>query len=805
MLPPLLFAARIAALIACCLAPAFARARGEFQREPPLRIGLLHPLRVRGAVEWDREPPYEGYAPALIEAALRDSGREIEFVGLWDEDPIVALAEGRVDIAGPLPIFDAHLHTIDYSTPVLLVRGAAYSRRVAREVAEVEDLRGLRLGAAIAGIGQTWCAANALPCEAYQTLQETFEALLEGEIDYVITPQNAGRYELERLDLPDIVEHPLDSGSVWRHYAFAVRATDRALLSLLDSGIAVLRESGEFDEIYQAHMARWQPRSKPMSTSRRIVVWSLWIAVGGCLIAGAWQFVLRRELARRTRALRESEARHRAIFENSHDGILVVDPATFAVVEANERAAVLFGSTRACLIGPTLPALDRKALAEGTVHVVETLDAAGERSWIEISSSRARFDGVEQLLVLARDVGERIRAQDERSRLEAQLVHAQKLEGLGLLAGGIAHDFNNLMVGVMGNIDLALSHAEDRAIVATRLNDALCATERASELTHQLLAYSGRAKFSEELIDLGAVVTEMLQLLGTSLTDRAQPTLELDPALPLVRGDATLIRQVAMNLLTNARDALGPNGGRITVRTGVAECDLDYLRNELVPSDIAPGEYVYLEVEDTGCGMDEETLARIFDPFFSTKFTGRGLGLSVVLKTVQRHRGAVKVRSRPGLGTAFRLLIPPELEQQGHALVLDLAAPRANAGRMLLVDDDSLVRDVVKKMLAPHGWTWSEAADAPVALELLEGDARFDVVLLDVTMPGMSGLEALARIRVRWPTLPVVLMSGYSGEVAEDRGLEPDAFVHKPFTAATLLSAIQAALAVERRVSVVPS
>jgi signal transduction histidine kinase/ActR/RegA family two-component response regulator len=429
------------------------------------------------------------------------------------------------------------------------------------------------------------------------------------------------------------------------------------------------------------------------------------------------------------------------------------------------------------------------------VHVLRAREGA---EWIEVSSSRVVLDGREVLLVLARDVGERVRAEEERSKLETQLFHTQKLEGLGLLAGGIAHDFNNLLVGVTGNIDLALYSLDDPQQVRQRLEGALRATQRAADLTHQLLAYSGRAKLSEELVDLGTVVDEMVRLLGTSLTDRAKVTLDLAHELPRVFGDGTLIRQVTMNLLTNARDALGSSGGRIAVRTGVVHCDEAYLRGEHVAAEIAPGEYVFLEVEDDGCGMDAATLQRIFDPFFSTKFTGRGLGLSVVLKTVQRHLGAVKVRSSKGKGTSFRLLLPPVPRAVEAQRFRSIEAPAALAGRVLIVDDEPLVREVAQRMLESRGWLAIGVESADAALVELAREPSIDAVLLDVTMPGRNGFEVLRELRIARPELPVVMMSGFSTEVVEESGEEPDGFVSKPFTAAVLLEALAAATARRR-------
>jgi CheY-like chemotaxis protein len=227
-------------------------------------------------------------------------------------------------------------------------------------------------------------------------------------------------------------------------------------------------------------------------------------------------------------------------------------------------------------------------------------------------------------------------------------------------------------------------------------------------------------------------------------------------------------------------------------------CDEAYLRGEHVAAEIAPGEYVFLEVEDDGCGMDAATLQRIFDPFFSTKFTGRGLGLSVVLKTVQRHLGAVKVRSSKGKGTSFRLLLPPVPRAVEAQRFRSIEAPAALAGRVLIVDDEPLVREVAQRMLESRGWLAIGVESADAALVELAREPSIDAVLLDVTMPGRNGFEVLRELRIARPELPVVMMSGFSTEVVEESGEEPDGFVSKPFTAAVLLEALAAATARRR-------
>ena len=285
------------------------------------------------------------------------------------------------------------------------------------------------------------------------------------------------------------------------------------------------------------------------------------------------------------------------------------------------------------------------------------------------------------------DITDRKQAEEERRNLEAQIQHAQKLESLGVLAGGIAHDFNNLLTAILGYSSLALMQLPDESVACPMLREIEKAAQRAADLTQQILAYSGRGKFVIQVLRLDTLVQEMTKLLGTVVSKKA--ALNLNLAAASVEGDATQIRQVVMNLITNASDALEGQVGAIGVRTGTLQADSAYLRSSFFPDELATGTYAYVEVEDSGCGMNEETLARIFDPFFTTKFTGRGLGLAAVLGIVRGHRGTIKVDSTPGQGTRFQVLFPccTGTSDQGAAPGSEGLPPRGQ-GLVLIVEDE---------------------------------------------------------------------------------------------------------------------
>jgi signal transduction histidine kinase len=400
---------------------------------------------------------------------------------------------------------------------------------------------------------------------------------------------------------------------------------------------------------------------------------------------------------------------------------------------------------------------------------------------------------------LQAEIIERELAEEERRRVQVKLLHAQKLESLGVLSGGIAHDFNNLLVGILGNAGLALLELPADSPAALTLHDIETAALRAAELTRQLLAYAGKGQFVVGPVNLSWLVEEMSTLLGTAVAKNARLDLQIEEAIPSVEADATQLRQVVMNLITNASEAIGTANGTIALRTGVMDADRAWLADAQLGAGLAAGPYAFVEVEDDGHGMHPATLARIFDPFFTTKFTGRGLGLAAVLGIVRAHHGAIRVTSAPGRGTTIRIVFPAG----GEAAV---AVPRRSdpspafderTGTVLVVDDEETVRNVVRRILTSHGFVVRLSSGGGEAIRLLREDPQaIDVVLLDLTMPDMSGIvtcQELQRIR---PDIRVVFSSGYSQSdafpVADGNAGLP--FIQKPYRPADLVATIRRVL-----------
>jgi PAS domain S-box-containing protein len=418
---------------------------------------------------------------------------------------------------------------------------------------------------------------------------------------------------------------------------------------------------------------------------------------------------------------------------------------------------------------------------------------SGAEKWI-LSRGRGIHDEQDQLLFfegLAIDVTARKQAEADKLTIERKLLESQKLESLGLLAGGIAHDFNNLLTGIMGHANLARFHE----VVDTEMIDHLCKIEsgavRAAELCQQMLAYSGRGNFMIEAVDLNRLVRDTLPLLQGSLS-RARVGLKLSTQPTIVMADATQLRQIVMNLILNAADALGAMGGDISVTTGRREIGHDFLETAQGSDTISPGDYVFLEVHDTGCGMTRQTMSKIFDPFFTTKFTGRGLGLAAVLGIVRGHSGALRVQSELNLGSTFTLILPPSGEILPRDEDSDTPASWSRAGNVLVIDDEETVRNVAAALLRTFGFTVVTASSGAEGIECFRQSA-FDLVLLDLTMPGLNGEETLAELRKISPRVRVLLVSGYSenDRIAQLTASGPLLFLQKPFTRSSLEQKLQ--------------
>jgi PAS domain S-box-containing protein len=394
----------------------------------------------------------------------------------------------------------------------------------------------------------------------------------------------------------------------------------------------------------------------------------------------------------------------------------------------------------------------------------------------------------------------------DAKRDHEEALARQKLESVGVLAGGIAHDFNNLLGSIVADSELALADLSAGFPVREGVERIRSVALRAAEIVRELLAYAGKEKAVYEPIDLSLLVGEMLHLLKLSITKRAVLKVDLPGNLPAIRANSGQLRQVVLNLVTNASDALGQDEGVITVSLASVCIEPDSATGR--EFDLPEGEYLRLEVSDTGCGMTSEVIDRMFDPFFTTKFAGRGLGLSAVQGIIYGHGGAIDVESEPGQGTRFEILLPAigeSVRQDGPfpASVSD-SDGRSAAGTVLIVEDEYSLRVPVSKMLRNKGYFVIEAGDGATALELFRANhSKIDVVLLDMTLPGMSGPDLYLEMQRSRPGVKVVLTTAYSQETASTSfaGQPAWAFIRKPYQIGDLSNLLRKACLDHKRVA----
>lgn len=487
--------------------------------------------------------------------------------------------------------------------------------------------------------------------------------------------------------------------------------------------------------------------------------------------------------------LDEQRALLLSMIEATEDPVFVKDEhLRYRLVNSAEAAGVrddpeeMIGQTDAELypdLAPECTRVDREILASGQGQLYEEdydNRLHGVRTFLirknPILDEQGRATGI---VGIARDI-------TALKRTEEALRRAQKLESLGVLAGGVAHDFNNILTGILGNAHFLLDERRAALDAGTRacLVEIEKAARRASELTDQMLAYAGHGQLTKEVIALPQIVEEVTELLASSISKRAELVFEIDDDLPAIEAAPTQIRQVVMNVLTNASEALEGRSGTIRVRMSRRELD----GSEADAFDVQPGRFVLLEVADDGVGMTAETAERMFDPFFSTKFDGRGLGLAAVQGIVSGHGGGIAVESLTGRGTRVRVVLPASAERPAKSSN-ERAPSRAPSpgGHVLVVEDEPAVRDLIRAVLEQEGYTVTLCEDGQEAVDRLAGADPIDVILLDLTTPRLSGPEVVEALERMGVSIPILLTSGY-GPLEAQRGFPEGAisgFLQKPF------------------------
>ena len=500
-------------------------------------------------------------------------------------------------------------------------------------------------------------------------------------------------------------------------------------------------------------------------------------------------------------ALRESEEKYRLVVENAGEGIVVYQDGELKYY--NKKIVEIMGYTEeeyASIDHISLLHPDDKEIALERYrkrhrgeevpdsYEVRILCKNGETKWVTVIPVVMTWQDKPATLTFIIDI-------TERKQAEETMVRLQKLESLSVLAGGIAHDFNNLLMGILGYAELAKAELGPESPGRNSVERIEESALLAADITKQMLAYSGKGKFVIEPINLSRLIAEMTHLLEAVVSKKSVLKFNLEGELPAVDADATQLRQVVLNLVTNASEAIGDRSGVINVTTGVMECDADYLVATYLKEEMEAGIYSYLEVSDTGCGMDEEMRAKIFDPFFTTKFAGRGLGLAAVLGIIRGHKGAIKVDSAPGRGSTFRLLFPISTETaKEKADTGEQPVDSRISGTILVVDDEESIRALAKLVLEKSGVKVLTAEDGRKGVEIFrKHQDEISVVVLDMTMPHMGGEETFNEIKKIRKDVRVILSSGYDEQQVTSgfvgKGLA--GFIQKPYRPSELIEKLR--------------
>jgi PAS domain S-box-containing protein len=519
----------------------------------------------------------------------------------------------------------------------------------------------------------------------------------------------------------------------------------------------------------------------------------IWLLGLGFIWFGARKIVRTMKLLQDEQSrLHESEEKYRNLFNNAEVGIFRSRLDGSENLDVNQKFIEMLGMTPEEVIGK--PSVVLWADPKEREEMVRRLIADGRVSGFEYKMQNQqsgvrncltsvvfyREEGILEGTIL--DITELKQAEEEKQSLVKQLHQAQKLESLGVLAGGIAHDFNNILAVIICNCSLAMQRPK---MAEELIPEIETAAQRAAGLCRQMLAYAGKAQFVESHVDVTALLDDMLSMLKSTLPQNVTIKPYLSGDIPSIKADASQIRQIVMNLIINASEAIGEDQGDIVVSLTKTTIGAEQPEKDHLGKTITDGPYICLEITDTGCGMDDETKRRIFEPFYTTKFVGRGLGMSAVLGIITSHKGALQFTSQPGHGTTFKVYLPV---QNGESCVESLQqttpAPWQGSGTILLVEDEPQLIAVAKTLLEVLGFSVIEASNGIEAIKQFRKNAEeIRLVLTDIGMPRMGGYELIAELKKINPELPIVVSSGFGDTVVTSKIAPGDiaGLISKPY------------------------
>ncbi|MDQ6950812.1 MAG: transporter substrate-binding domain-containing protein [Mariprofundales bacterium] len=751
----------------------------------------------------DVDGKVKGMLPDLLRAIGNSAHVTFEFLPMAWPDAVAALNAGRVDLVNMIRTPD-RIGKYEFSEPHSRIHQALFRNAREREIRGVASLSGHRVALQQFDIAVEKLAdRHGFERVMVSSKREGFLQLSSGKVAAFFSAEQPGLYLLHKYGFKNV--DLAATGLFPQDYCFTAKKGNHAIIVLLNRELAQLKQSGRYDAIVK----EWSIAPPGWLELHKEDV-LVGIALLILLVVGfvLWSMQLRRQVRRQTRKLAEQAQEMAAVIEKSPNGILLLTEDG-AIRSANPALCAMFGHGETELRRMTIHDLVPEQVRQrhvglfadevaGKSHQMmdQTRELRGLRQNgsefpCDVTVSSFMVSGRRMISALVQDLTARKQAEQRQAEMRAKIEHTQRLESLGVLAGGIAHDFNNILTAILGNAAMAerkvLKNPQD---TQRYLSNIVESSERAAELCKQMLAYSGKGKFVVKAIDLSAMVADIIRLLEVSIVKSVVLKYHLTEKLPAVEADAAQMQQVIMNLVINASDAIGNRSGVITISTGMMRVDSAYLAGTCLDDDLPEGRYVYLEVSDTGCGMDKATQDKVFEPFFTTKFTGHGLGMAAVLGIVRGHRGALKLYSELGRGTTFKMLLPAS-DQASQMLTAQVRPEQqwSGCGTVLIVDDEETVREAAAMMLEAMGFAILTAVDGEDGVRVYrQHQAKIVVVLMDMTMPRMDGKRCFTELRRINQDVRVVLSSGYNAQEATSQfaGQGLAGFLQKPYFPDTL-------------------
>ena len=734
--------------------------------EPRLRIGVEVGDRPISFVDANGQPT--GFTPELLREMQRAGLGEIEIVsGAWTR-LLRDFEEGKIDVLGNVARTEARLHTMDFSIHHAYVHGVVFTRRDRPPVRTTADLAGKSIGVLQGSLGHI----NALvhhgwggTLRSFTAPQAILDAVNDGSVDVALliygteNKSITNPHNLRREFVDDVVHE----------FRFAVRKGDGETLARLNDALAAVRSNGGFERLYDQWIGPIEPRPLRL-TDLRPYATAIGLGVLAVVLIIWWQRRMLGRVSRQAQALRESEERFHRLVDSAFEGWVIHQEG--CIVMANPTFASTFGYDQSELIGKRLAdlttaegqAVTQTAEEENRVAPYETVGVRkdGSQIAIEVAGQPCTFDGKPARIAAVHDLT------SEKQAAAGQLV-LSKLESTGILAGGIAHDFNNFLAMLVLNIDMAMSTLRPNDDSVRFLTAAKKAALSAKTLTQQLITFARGEASVRQPTDMAALLHKIvpLSLSGSNVRSEVTTAPDLRPA----EVDQGQIERVFSNLVLNAREAM-PNGGLVTVRAENA-----FVRASEIPN-LPAGDYVRVDFTDRGYGIPAEVMPKIFDPYFSTKRRGTqkgmGLGLTISHSIVQQHGGTLVAFSGVGVGTTFNVYLPATRKSATPLPIAVPATARPQSGRILVMDDEDYLRDIVRRGLEQGGYTVEAVGDGQLVVERYAAaraaGTPFDAVLLDLTVRGgLGGLGALEQLRQIDPDVKAIVMSGYDqGSILND-------------------------------------